>query len=49
MKWIFFDLGATLADETDVYISRCEYAIRQLNISREDFMNKVYGEARRWL
>ena len=46
MKWIFFDLGATLVDETDVYISRCEYAIKQLNISREDFMNKVYEEAR---
>ena len=46
MKWIFFDLGATLVDETDVCISRCEYAIRQLNISREDFMNKVYEEAR---
>ena len=46
MKWIFFDLGATLVDETDVYISRCEYAIKQLNISREDFMNKVYEAAR---
>ena len=25
MKWIFFDLGATLVDESDVYKSRCEY------------------------
>lgn len=23
MKWIFFDLGATLVDESDVYKSRC--------------------------
>ena len=46
MKWIFFDLGATLVDESDVYKSRCEYAIRQLNISRADFMNKVYEEAK---
>ena len=46
MKWIFFDLGATLVDESDVYLSRCEYATRQLNISREDFMKKVYEEAK---
>lgn len=46
MKWIFFDLGATLVDESDVYKSRCEYAIRQLNISREEFMNKVVEKAR---
>ncbi len=41
MKWIFFDLGATLVDESDVYKSRCEFAIRQLNIEAEEFMNKV--------
>ena len=46
MKWIFFDLGATLVDESNVYKSRCEYAIRQLNISLVDFMNKVYEEAK---
>ncbi len=45
MKWIFFDLGATLVDETDVYKSRCEYAIRQLNIDSAEFMNKVCEEA----
>lgn len=32
MKWIFFDLGATLVDESAVYESRCDFAIRQLNI-----------------
>lgn len=46
MKWIFFDLGATLVDESDVYKSRCEYAIRQLNIAPEEFMNKVAEQAR---
>ena len=44
MKWIFFDLGATLVDESDVYKSRCEYAIRQLSIDPAEFMNKVYEE-----
>ena len=46
LKWIFFDLGATLVDESDVYKSRCEFAIKQLNITSEEFMNKVYEEAR---
>ena len=45
MKWIFFDLGATLVDESDVYKSRCQFAINQLNIDPEEFMNKVYEEA----
>ena len=47
MKWIFFDLGATLVDEIDVYKSRCEFAIRQLNISPDEFMNRVYEEAKK--
>ena len=46
MKWIFFDLGATLVDESDVYKSRCEFAIKHLNITSEEFMNKVYEEAK---
>ncbi|MBR1390735.1 MAG: HAD family hydrolase [Lachnospiraceae bacterium] len=46
MKWIFFDLGSTLVDESDVYTSRCEFAIRQLNIFPAEFMNKVYEEAK---
>ena len=44
-QWIFFDLGATLVDETDVYKSRCEYAIRQLNMDPAEFMNRVCKEA----
>ena len=46
MRWIFFDLGATLVDESDVYKSRCGFAIKQLNIAPEEFMNKVYEEAK---
>ena len=46
MKWIFFDLGATLVDESDVYKSRCQFAINQLNIDHAEFMNKVYEEAK---
>ena len=46
MKWIFFDLGATLVDESDVYKVRCEYAIRQSNIEPEEFMKKVCEESK---
>ena len=45
MKWIFFDLGATLVDESDVYKSRCEYAAGQAGISYEEFIKKVYEQA----
>ena len=45
VKWIFFDLGATLVDESDVCASRCDFAARQLNIKPEDFLKKVYEEA----
>jgi 8-oxo-dGTP diphosphatase/putative hydrolase of the HAD superfamily len=46
MKWIFFDLGSTLVDERDVYSSRCEFAIKQLNIKPAEFMNKVCEKAK---
>ena len=46
MKWIFFDLGATLVDESDVYKSRCDFAIRQSHVDAQEFMNKVCEEAR---
>ena len=46
MKWLFFDLGATLVDETDVYASRCDFAVRQLNMEPAEFMNKVYEYAK---
>ena len=46
MKWIFFDLGATLVDETDVYTSRCDFAVRQLKMDHAEFMNKIYEYAK---
>ncbi len=46
MKWIFFDLGATLVDESDVYTSRCEFAIQQLSTNTAEFMNKIHEEAK---
>lgn len=46
MKWLFFDLGSTLIDESDVLLSRCEYAIKNAGIDRDEFMNKVYEEAK---
>ena len=45
IKYIFFDLGATLVDESDVYKSRCQFAIDQLNIDAAEFMDKVYEKA----
>ena len=46
MKWIFFDLGATLVDESDVYKSRIGYAVRQSGIEPAEFINRVYEEAK---
>ena len=46
MKWIFFDLGATLVDETGVYKSRIDYAISHANITLEEFRKKVCEEAK---
>lgn len=46
IKWIFFDLGSTLVDESAVYESRCDYAVKQAGISRDEFMEKVYEAAR---
>lgn len=40
MKWIFFDLGATLVDERECYKSRCEYASRQLQTTAKAFYDK---------
>lgn len=46
MKWIFFDLGATLVDETEVYKSRCDFAIRQLQMDPEVFLCRIKEEAK---
>ena len=45
-KWIFFDLGSTLVDETDCYKSRIDYAVNSKNLNREEFMAKVYESAK---
>jgi HAD superfamily hydrolase (TIGR01662 family) len=45
MKWIFFDLGATLVDETDVYKSRCDFAVSHSETSLEEFMKMVCEQA----
>lgn len=46
MEWIFFDLGATLVDEREVYKSRCEYASKELNMELDDFIAEVHKMAR---
>ena len=45
IKWIFFDLGSTLVDESAVYESRCNYAVKRAGISHDEFMKKVYKAA----
>ncbi len=35
-----------MVDESEVYKSRCQYAIRQLNIAPAEFMDKVYEESK---
>ena len=39
--WLFFDLGSTLIDESEVIKSRCDYAIKEKNLNRDEFMAKV--------
>lgn len=41
IKWIFFDIGSTLVDETKCYEKRFAEAIYGTNISYEEFKNKV--------
>lgn len=46
IKWLFFDIGSTLIDETDCYKSRCDYAINKGGIKRDEFMALVYETAK---
>lgn len=41
IEWLFFDLGSTLVDESEVIKSRCDYAIKEKNLNRDEFMAKV--------
>ena len=42
IKWLFFDLGSTLIDETECYKSRIDYIVQNNNIDRAKFVSKVY-------
>lgn len=46
IKYMFFDIGSTLVDETDCYKSRIDYAVNSKNLNREVFMAKVYESAK---
>jgi HAD superfamily hydrolase (TIGR01662 family) len=41
IKWLFFDLGSTLIDETDCYRFRCDGIVNTNNIDRQTFVDKV--------
>lgn len=45
IKWLFFDLGSTLVDESEVYESRIDYAVSAKGIKREMFMEMVRAAA----
>lgn len=41
IKWLFFDIGSTLVDETDCVKKRCEVIIDSNNIDRQEFYDRV--------
>ena len=41
IKWLFFDIGSTLVDETDCVKKRCEVIIENNNINGQEFYDKV--------
>ena len=41
IKWIFFDIGSTLIDESIVYRKRIERTIAGTNVTYDDFYNKM--------
>lgn len=41
IKWIFFDLGSTLVDETECVKKRCDVIVEKNNLDRNEFYNKV--------
>ena len=46
IKYLFFDIGSTLVDETDCYKSRIDFAVKSKNINREEFLSRVYELAK---
>ena len=41
IKWIFFDIGSTLVDESVAYQNRIERTIEGTNVTYDDFYNKM--------
>lgn len=41
IKWIFFDIGSTLVDESVAFRKRIEKTIKNTNVSYNDFYNKM--------
>lgn len=41
IKWIFFDIGSTLVDESIAFRKRIEKTIANTNVSYDDFYNKM--------
>lgn len=41
IKWIFFDIGSTLVDESVAFRKRVEKTVANKNISYDDFYNKM--------
>ena len=45
IKWIFFDIGSTLVDESAVYENRIEEITQSNNIDKNEFVAKVIQRA----
>ena len=45
-KWLFFDIGSTLVDESECYQKRCEDIVRESSVSIEEFQKKMEEFAR---
>lgn len=43
LKWLFFDVGSTLSDESEAYRHRIKEAIQGTDISYEQFYNTMLG------
>lgn len=46
IKWLFFDVGSTLVDESKCIDKRCEVIIENNGIDRKEFYDKVYEFAK---
>lgn len=40
-KWLFFDLGSTLIDESECIKKRCDVIIKNNNLDKDEFYSKV--------